>query len=130
MEIAPVGRQMIVIYDDDCGLCSELVRRIRPAIERTVSFLPAQLCEGELRKRGENAVIVVEASGITEGPAAIARMATRCGPYGLVLATLLSHWPGTVLAPPIYRLVAKNRARISGYLGLKAGCAIPAQTNT
>lgn len=129
MEFAPEGRQMIVIYDDDCGLCSELVRRVRPAIERTVSFLPAQQCEGELRERGENAVIVVEAEGISEGPAAIARMATRCGPYGLVLSALISSLPGRWLAPPSYRLVARNRAKISGILRLPAGCAVPPRSS-
>ena len=93
-----------VLYDGECGFC-----RRRVANLRTVDLRHALS-----RDRLLEEMVVVDTSGRARGGAAAMRYLSRRLPLMWPLALLL-HIPGSLPAWNwLYRLVARNRMRLSG----------------
>ena len=119
-------KRLTVWFDDDCGVCTAAVTRLRPRVDATVTFRPNRdLVDPALRTVAEDAIIVTSDAGavLTAVPAVAAVL--RRGRRGeRFVAALLDLPVIRSLAAIGYRWVAANRAAISARLGLKA-CAIP-----
>jgi predicted DCC family thiol-disulfide oxidoreductase YuxK len=105
-----------LLYDDDCGVCA---RSVAWLARRTTGVVFAPL-DGPA-----DAVVVLtdDATTLTGAPAIAAVLARTAGPWryaGRVIAT-----PGvSSIAAVAYRLVARNRHRISRTLGW-GSCPVP-----
>jgi len=122
-------RAVTVIFDSDCGIClwlCRLLKRLDPFQRLTfigndeAERLPAGLDP----KLVETSVAVVDAQGRIFLEERAARRAVRALPFGLLLVGVL-YVPGIQqLGRALYRLVARNRIRISSFFGLGA-CGVP-----
>lgn len=122
-----------LIYDGDCGFCDASVRlAARYNRDVALTFLPFQsLTPDRLAELGVNpaecagAVQLVTASGaVLAGAFAINHLLCQ-RPSGAILVRLLERLPPLLrIEQAIYRLVARNRARLSAWLGLHS-CTLP-----
>ena len=117
------------VYDGDCAFCSSCARFITRRIPTTATVAAWQHLDlaalGLTEQVCEQAVQWVPAGGATgssAGAVAIGRMLVDAGSYWRVLGRLALARPGSWLAGPVYRLVARNRHRLPG--GTPA-CALP-----
>jgi len=106
----PVDDRPVVVYDDDCGLCTRAVRWL--AAHCDLAAVPGD-------DAGQAASVVVRTAGRTlTGGEAVATLlrASRSGLWRAVGQVL---WlaPVRPLTSLAYRLVAANRRRISSALG-------------
>ncbi len=103
---------VILHYDDDCGLCTHSVRWLA---RRSLGVEYRKLSTGI----GEQESVVLELDDGSElrGAPAVALVLRRCGRAGLVLGAGMSLPGVSQLAAVLYRLVARNRSRISRTLG-------------
>ncbi len=131
-----MGRPVLV-YDGDCGICTNAVRLIVPRGEprpgrgprvptdaEVVPFQSADLrALGTTAARAERELLWVDHGGVYGGAQAIARLLIDAGgpwrPLGLLLRVPPFRWA----AHALYRLIANNRHRLPG--GTPA-CALPA----
>jgi len=110
-----------VLYDGECGFCRRRVANLRTVDLRHaldfVSLHDARVSRDfpELsRERLLEEMVVVDTSGTARGGAAAMRYLSRRLPLMWPLALLL-HIPGSLPAWNwLYRLVARNRMRLSG----------------
>jgi predicted DCC family thiol-disulfide oxidoreductase YuxK len=103
---------VILHYDDDCGLCTHSVRWLALR-SRGVEY--RKLSNGI----GEQASVVLELDDGSElrGAPAVALVLRRCGRTWQVLGVGISLPGVSQLAEVLYRMVARNRSRISRTLG-------------
>lgn len=113
--------QPTLLYDGTCRFCTAQAARLRrmshgrvevisayaPGVRERFPMVPQEGIMGEIK--------LVEADGrVLGGAAAIARTLEHGGgPLGL-LARLYRVWPVRPIADAGYRLIARNRSRISG----------------
>jgi predicted DCC family thiol-disulfide oxidoreductase YuxK len=117
----------ILVFDGDCGICSASVGFLRRAgcTARMVTSQEWTASHPEDTARVAEAVVVVTPDGrrleAQLGVAEALRLSSRPWPaIGAVIAA-----PGIrVVAGWVYRLVARNRTRLSSMVGLNA-CALP-----
>lgn len=133
-----LGRRVSVpatlIYDGDCGLCTAtaawLARRVSPERLDLVSITEAwehPRVGGSVVGRDLAASVhLVGPDGSVVSGARAVLGAGRLVPRWRVGARLFDHRVGHVVLEPVYRLVARNRLRIGGLLGLPATCPMPA----
>lgn len=109
----------MLIYDGDCGFCTRcaswLAQRLPTGIpvvawQELPSLEALGLTEAEVR----TAAYFIDTSGHAwRGEAAIARSLIVCGGGWAMLGWALALPPLRWLAAPAYRLVARNRSKIS-----------------
>lgn len=112
----------VLVYDGDCGICEASVRLLVRAKCRATP-IPSQAWllehpDDELRCAA--AALLVTDDAVLEGEHAVAgalRLSAWPGPW---LGRLIDAPGVRILARHVYRLVARNRARISSAFGLQA----------
>lgn len=122
--------ELTVWFDDDCGVCSASVRRLRTVTDTSVVFRPnRELADEQLRVVSGDAIVVTAGGDSWSAVDGIAIILERAGWWGRLGAQFL-RLPGVhALAGCVYRWVAANRSRISARLGLAAGCDLPKSTS-
>jgi len=127
-----VVEQPTVLYDGDCGVCTALQnaarRRDVAGRLRFVAYQAVdleQISPGLTPEMAGRALYLVRPDGRRFAGARAVFETMRClaGPWRLVGA-IGARPPFYQLAEPFYRLVARNRGRISRWLGLNR-CALP-----
>lgn len=121
-------RKRVVYYDADCGICFWLARLLarldllrRLELRENQGGLPEGVAEG--RERDTLIVQNLATGRVYERAAAVAET-LKALPLGFTIAWLL-RVPGlSLLWNALYDLVARNRARISAWVGLSA-CGVP-----
>lgn len=116
----------IVIFDGDCGICNE-TREWVEAHDRAgrLKFVPFQVADLDALSPGLSfdmasrmAWMLPAGGGRIGGARAIFTILSRLpGPWRIVGA-VGAFPPVSLLCEPFYRIVAHNRSRISGWLGL------------
>ncbi|MEO8906391.1 MAG: DUF393 domain-containing protein [Polyangiaceae bacterium] len=125
---ADVRRARTVLFDADCGICTYLCRLAqRVDRSRRLTFIANQDRERFSESIGadllERTVVVVlpDGSWVTEGRAVFEALSAL--PFGILFVWWL-RVPGLArVGNALYRLVSRNRTRISVSLGLTA-CAV------
>jgi predicted DCC family thiol-disulfide oxidoreductase YuxK len=108
-------RQVTLVYDEDCGVCTSLARWLARVSKGRVSIQGAPLTDS----------MIVECDGERTTHAAAIAALSRAFPAPIQLVRVCA-WPGVrVLANAGYRFVARHRHRISAWLGLEQ-CRVPA----
>jgi predicted DCC family thiol-disulfide oxidoreductase YuxK len=115
------------LFDGDCAFCSTCARFIERRIPTTAEVTPWQFADldalGVTRQQAEEAVQWIDVDGsVASGPAGIAALLRDAGSYWRPLGFLLDLRPVLWLAWPVYRLIARHRAKLPG--GTEA-CALP-----
>ncbi len=128
-----VGRKIQVLYDGDCGICARGCEILALVDKRNLfAYTPYQShSESELKRFGTDydkchkKLVVITRSGKTLfGAFGLNYLFWQYFPYS-VLVFLIYAFPVFLVFELIgYELVARNRARISEFLGLRA-CALP-----
>ncbi|WFE54809.1 MULTISPECIES: DUF393 domain-containing protein [unclassified Micromonospora] len=122
---APAGP--IMLYDGDCGFCTQSINRISGWVRPDVTIAAYQTVDlaplGVTAERADHEVLYIDAAGRVHGGAQAFARLLRVGrpawrPVGVLLALPPTRW----LAAGVYRLVADNRTRLPGGT---AACAIP-----
>ena len=123
-----------IIYDGDCGFCTVAVRQLEKLdwLARLES-IPAQqlpLRHPELAKRFAPNDLLEAIHGVTSDGrlvrgAACVRWASWQLPLGWPLAMVLWVMSCLRVDEMSYQWVARNRHRISGWLGIPATCGLP-----
>jgi len=118
-----------VIYDGECGICEEFRKFISGRIRsgQTITFIPFQLAQWNhfpaevTEEKARDAVCFINRQQeISRGTEAIARILQACRfPYSLA-GKFISLPPVLWLSHPIYRWIARHRARISQRLGFRS----------
>ena len=119
----------LLIFDGDCGFCqwsqARLMRRDRRGQFESVA---RQRCTSppmtaELSERlGREIVVWTRDEQYLGGADAVLFFLEKSG-WGFV-ARVFGSWPLIVIGRAIYRLIARNRLRISKWLRLPATCSI------
>ncbi|NUS73930.1 MAG: DUF393 domain-containing protein [Corynebacteriales bacterium] len=116
----------VFLYDGDCAFCTTCANFIERRIHSNAKVMPwqfAQLDElGVSQQECEDAVQWISARHRDAGSRAIARLLIDAGSFWKPLGWLLLTPPVSWVAPPIYRLIARNRHRLPGGT---AACAMP-----
>lgn len=116
----------IVIYDGDCGICNA-TREWAQARDRAgrLKFIPFQtanlgaLSPGMTDEMASRMAWVITPDGYRVGGArAIFTVLARLPGVWRVAGTVGAFLPISLICEPFYRIVARNRSRISGWLGL------------
>lgn len=123
-------RRVTAYYDDYCGICTATCRALR-VLDRfgSIAFIGNSFPENfrhqvspELTQR--TVVVVDEATGEQQTKAAGAAMLLRALPFPWPVTSVIA-LPGVVaISNVFYDLVARNRTRISGWLGMTT-CSVP-----
>jgi predicted DCC family thiol-disulfide oxidoreductase YuxK len=119
----------VFLYDGDCGFCSSCARFLTRYVQTPAEILPWQLADlvalGVTREQCAAAVQWIDDDRVESGPVAIAallRTATgRSGFAWRAVGRRLGAPSLTVVAWPVYRLIARYRHRLPGGT---AACAI------
>ncbi|HEY2405533.1 MAG TPA: DCC1-like thiol-disulfide oxidoreductase family protein [Polyangiaceae bacterium] len=123
------ARARTVIYDADCGLClylCRLLKRLDPCERLTFignderERIPASIASSLL---DETLVVIRPDGSLATEERAVFELA-RALPFGVLPLFWLRLPGGAQLGRYLYRLVAKNRLRISAWLGF-GECGIP-----
>ena len=131
-------RPLIVLYDDECGVCSETVRRLRRwDHDWRFEFMPLQVARScgrppieQLAARGHlgDAVHVLdEATGrvVSGGHAALAILDAL--PGGWLRRPWAAVPPTGAAADVVYRVAARHRDRVAWLTGLRDEVTCPVE---
>lgn len=126
-----------VLFDGDCGVCTALKNwagRLDAAGRlHFVAYQAADLdavAPGLTPEMAGQALHFVRRDGVRfRGARAVFETMRRLPEAWGVLGTIGSFPLCSLLAEPVYRLIARHRGRISGWLGLDR-CALPPRTET
>jgi predicted DCC family thiol-disulfide oxidoreductase YuxK len=128
---------LTVIYDSDCGVCGETVRRLRRwDHEGRFEFMPLRVAASCGRPRleqlaaaghlGDAVHVVDEATGrvVSGGHAALAILDAL--PGGWLLRPWAALPPTAVAADIVYRVAARHRDRVAWLTGMRddVGCPV------
>jgi predicted DCC family thiol-disulfide oxidoreductase YuxK len=115
-----------VIFDGECGICNETRQWVEARDRgRRLTFVPYQVADLSTLSPGLTAdtasrmAFYVTPDGRRVGGARAIFLCLKAlpGAWG-VIGAVGAFVPVSLLAEPFYRVVAHNRARISGWLGL------------
>ncbi len=115
-----------IIFDGECGICNETRQWLEARDQgRRLRFLPYQttdlgaLSPGLIADMASRAAFYVYPDGRHVGGARAVFLALKALP-GLwgVVGSVGAFAPISLICEPFYRIVARNRSRISGWLGL------------
>lgn len=125
-----MGTPPVLVYDGDCAFCTSSVRWIERHLHPRCTTTPWQFADlaalGVTRERAEHEVLWVTPYGAAYGGSqAVAKILLATRGLWWLAGALLMLPPGRWVAPPLYRLVARNRHRMPG--GTPA-CAVPASS--
>jgi predicted DCC family thiol-disulfide oxidoreductase YuxK len=116
----------VFVFDGDCSFCStcaSFIERRIPTSAQVVAWQHADLgALGLTQAQCEEAVQWVVPGTISSGPQAIGRMLVDAGSFWRPLGRALLAPPLRMIAPPIYRFIARHRDQLPG--GTPA-CALP-----
>ena len=108
----------VFYYDGDCGMCLRLVRRLeRMDAHGRITWTPYQSLDEPptgitWEEMDQAAYLISDAGEVREGFYAIRDLLTRLPALSLLGA--LMRLPGAgLIGRPVYRLVARNRRRLS-----------------
>ncbi|MFI5258699.1 MAG: thiol-disulfide oxidoreductase DCC family protein [Candidatus Limnocylindrales bacterium] len=132
----PGTGSLTVIYDGDCGVCRETVRRLRrwDRVGR-FEFMPLQAAASSGRPRltelaaqghlGDAVHVVDESTGhvVSGGHAALAIIDAL--PGGWLLRPWASLPPTAAAADVVYRVAARHRDRLAWVMGLRDEVSCP-----
>jgi predicted DCC family thiol-disulfide oxidoreductase YuxK len=119
---------MTVIFDGDCGICSESLALAQRALKAPVTFAPYQAYAAEhLARLGLSPELCSEAMYTLDGDGRLhagvdawRRLMLSCRGWLRLVGLAMGFAPVHRLAAAIYRLVARHRVKISTFLGLRA----------
>lgn len=112
--------QATVIYDGDCGICEASARWIRPRFPEV-----SVVSHYEYGLTSIGAVWLITDAGRKEGSVAVASLLRMSVTRGWRYVGVFMQLPLIRnIARVVYWCIAKNRARISRWCGLKA-CGLP-----
>jgi predicted DCC family thiol-disulfide oxidoreductase YuxK len=133
---APGSGPLVVIYDGDCGVCRESVRRLRRwDHEGRFEFMPLQVAGSCGRPRleqlaaeghlGDAVHVVDESTGrvVSGGHAALAILDAL--PGGWLLRPWASLPPTAAAADVVYRVAARHRDRVAWLTGMRDDVSCP-----
>jgi len=130
-----VDRDLLVVFDGECGLC-QAARRWAEERDRQghLRFVPyqdadlARLAPGLTPALAARSLYVIATDGqrYRGARAVFVTLRSLPGAWGL-LGYVGALPPVSLLAEPVYRLVARHRTRLSRWLGL-AQCRLEAPT--
>ncbi len=120
----------IFLYDGDCMFCSSCARFIERRVHTSAEVKPWQFSDltvlGVTQEQCEEAVQWIDADGRVEsGSRGVGRLLIDARSYWRPLGWLLLVPPLSLIAPPLYRIIARNRHRLPGGT---AACALPQAT--
>jgi predicted DCC family thiol-disulfide oxidoreductase YuxK len=123
-----MGPPPVLVYDGDCAFCTSCVRFAERHLHPRCTTTPWQSADlralGVTREQAEHELLWVTPHGaVYGGSQAVAKILLASRGAWRAAGALLLLPPGRRLAPPLYRLVARNRHRMPG--GTPA-CAAPA----
>lgn len=115
------------VFDGDCAFCSTCARFIERRIPTSARVVPWQHADlgtlGLTPAECEERVQWVAPDGVvSSGSRGIGRLLVDAGSFWRPLGWSLLVPPLSWLAPPVYRLIARNRDRMPGGT---AACALP-----
>lgn len=115
----------IILFDGDCGICNKTQMWIR-AKDRKNKFEihPYQFYDYSKFGLNENNVsnsvyVIKESEKYNRSRAVFEILKELPGFYGII-GSILSNRLFEILCNPVYKIIAKNRAKISSMLGLNA----------
>ncbi len=120
----PVSFEYYCIYDGDCGVCSFLCQKLKIYLgSRSCYFAPAFHAELEaygidLKTCQEYFVLIYQEKVFLGAEAMLKLLGAR--PFWRPLSVVLALWPCLPVLRLGYRVFARNRRRISSFLGLNA----------
>jgi predicted DCC family thiol-disulfide oxidoreductase YuxK len=130
------GSHLVVLYDSDCGVCCETVRRLRRwDRDERMEFLPLVQAEGSGRPILERLAaeghlideihVVNESTGevVSGGHAALALLDVL--PGGWLLRPWASLPPTAVAAEVVYRVASRHRDRVAWLMGMRNEVSCP-----
>ena len=101
-------RRMTLLYDEDCGVCTSFAQRLQRASGGRISIKGAPLDDS----------MVVECDGVQTTRADAIATLSRAFPAPVQVLRVAA-WPGVrILTNASYRLFARQRHRVSAWLGL------------
>jgi predicted DCC family thiol-disulfide oxidoreductase YuxK len=121
------GQRPVFLFDGDCAFCSSCARFIERRIRTGAEILPWQFADlqalGVTQQHAEEAVQWCEPGEIpVSGTPGISRLLRRAQWYWRPLGWGLVTPPISWIAPPLYRLISRNRHRLPGGTAM---CALP-----
>lgn len=123
----------LVIFDGDCGICTKSAQMIQKRDMKLKRFdvkpyqvldLPKIHIGLNEEKTTQSMYLITKEGSIYSHARAVLETAKRMGGFYSVIGFLFANNFFAWLLKPIYKLIAKNRAKISQALGLNA-CTIP-----
>ncbi|MFM8237422.1 MAG: DUF2071 domain-containing protein [Actinomycetota bacterium] len=116
---------LTVWFDDDCGVCTLAVNRLRRRADAAVVFRPnRELIDPVLRGAAEDAIVVTGPGTVATAVPAVRSVLRHCGSGGRIASVVLGLPIVRSVAGLVYRWVAANRAALSTRFGL-AACPVP-----
>lgn len=120
------SNQPVFLFDGDCAFCSSCARFIERRVRTGAEVTPWQFVDlndlGVGQEEAEEAVQWIEDGRVWSGTRAISKLLRAAQwywrPWGWLLITPPISW----IAPPIYRLISRNRHRLPGGTAM---CALP-----
>jgi len=119
----------IVIYDEDCGICTHISRWARRKTDR-IEFLgfyeftdKSELDDiKDLKELSLRTIILISATGqkIFIESEAVLVILKYMGGFWRIIGEIFHHKPGIAVLNLFYRIIARNRAKISRIFGLNA----------
>jgi len=108
-----------VVYDDTCGMCSALARRAPLRADDVTIVGGSSVVDPVVRDLVQDAIVVTAGGRHHTGVDAIAVLFEHRGGATGRIGRLLRSRPVRPVAEVVYRLVARNRRRISRTLRLR-----------
>ncbi len=109
----------LLVYDGDCGFCTEVAERFRPHLPSNARAIPWQelpsLAAYGLQKEDvTSASYWIENGKTYRGADGIARTLQACGGISAVLGISIRVFPVNMAARAVYFWVARNRDKFPG----------------
>ncbi len=125
-------KDIIIIYDGDCGICSYFMQFAERKTRKKLSLFPfvtdslANQYGLQLHELAKVSVIVIENSKIYSHSSALRRIFSYMGLVYKIPALLLAFKPIEKASNILYKYIARNRHKLSKLFGMNA-CKIKPQ---
>jgi predicted DCC family thiol-disulfide oxidoreductase YuxK len=118
----------LILYDGDCGICEAIIARLRhSSATAQLLYLPSQdFCDAELRALGvsretlQKTIAVRTRRFVLRGAPAFNYIMWHTRGFRWLSGIAIAFPPLLILESVLYRVVARNRGRLSAFLGLRA----------